>query len=88
MHTSISLKTKSTEEMMKFCKCIFIILIMLFPLSVQAQDAGMSSLLKIKTIPYPLKKINDSLKLEIKGDSVLTIKADANINLFNSPQGN
>jgi hypothetical protein len=61
---------------------------MLFPLSVQAQDAGMSSLLKIKTIPYPLKKINDSLKLEIKGDSVLTIKADANINLFNSPQGN
>lgn len=43
--------------------------------------------LKIKTIPYELKRVNDFLKLEIKGDSVVTITADANTNLFNNPQG-
>jgi regulation of enolase protein 1 (concanavalin A-like superfamily) len=59
-----------------------------YPGSSSAQNAEQSISLKVKAIPYALQKLNNPLKIEIEDNSSITILADKNTNLFNSPGGN
>lgn len=68
--------------------CSLLFWVTLITINIYAQNIDSSITLKIKTIPHALKIYNDPLKFETKGDSIITITANANTNLFNSPQGN
>lgn len=66
----------------------FVLLGLFLSINVQAQKIDFKEALKINSIPFFLKTVNDPLKVEVIEDAGIKITSKGKTNLFNSPGNN